>query len=680
MNIKVIIKKMTFEQKAFMLTGNRITPSWYEEFGISRVRMVDGPNGVRAPQDSIEGGCICFPCSSAIGASWSKDVAFRVGAAIAKDCNKLDIDVLLAPGVNMKRTPHCGRNFEYFSEDPVLSGEMGAEFVNGLKSEGVGACVKHFAANNQEFERMHINADVDERTLHEYYLRVFEILLMNCSPTSIMCAYNKLNGVHCSENKYILTDILRKMWGYDGIVISDWGAVHNIAKCVSAGLDLEMPTNNNIIEELKKGINAGLVTMEQIDTAVERMLKFVFDIKVNKHEKSEYSRTNQHKEAQKLAGECITLLKNADDILPITNKKYKKILVVGRLAEVPLIQGSGAAKINLKDEAVDLPLDYIKQYALKTNIEVEYDMVYEQGYMGAEQIAHLNSIKPDDYDAIIVFLGDNYGADTETEHWDRDNIIFTNYMNGMANAASNGCENVIVVMQTGSATIPVRWNKTAKGIIQMWYAGEGGGKAVADVLFGKINPSGKLSETFITKARDDIDYVGDGYKAWYREGLFVGYRYYDEHPENVWFPFGHGLSYTTFKYSDIKLDSYYSDNPDNTVKVSFKVKNTGNHDGKEVVQLYVGEKNAVVTRPVKELKKFNKIDLKAGEDKTVEFTLGKSDFAYFNQCLHEWHVESGKYDILVGASSADIRLKAIYEIQYKNDYSNGGRKSEFTMA
>jgi len=677
---KEIVKEMTFEQKALFLTGRGCRTMAFPDFGVPSIGLIDGPQGVRNGNTKIEGGHVCMPTASCVGASWDRDTAFLVGRTIAKDCVKENFDVLLAPGVNMKRTPHCGRNFEYFSEDPVLAGELAAAYINGVQSEGIGTCLKHFAVNNQELDRLYINSDVDERTLREYYLKAFEVTLANSSPTSIMNAYNKIGGIWCSENKWLLTEVLRHDFCYDGAVVSDWGSVHDTSKAIMAGLTIEMPENKNIIDDLRNGIKNGILTEEKIDEACETLIKFVLEVnKIKKESCGHYDRTEQHKLAQIAAAQGITLLQNDNNVLPITNKKYKKIGVYGRHAERVTMMGSGSSKVLTKESYIDQPIDYIKKYCEEENIELDYDPLWEDGFMGAELVAKLNDMQYNKLDAIIIFIGDNYGADTETEYWDRENITFPNYLNGIIESACNTCSNVIVVMETGSATIPHRWYKRVDGIIQMWYAGEGGGKAVADIIFGKTNPSGKLSETFITKVRDDIDYVGDGFKTWYKEGLFVGYRYYDEHSENVWFPFGHGLSYATFEYSDIKLDSCVSDNPDKTVKVSFKVKNTGNLDGKEVVQLYVGEKNAVVTRPVKELKRFIKIYLKAGEDKTVEFTLGKSDFAYFNQCLHEWHVESGKYNILVGASSADIRLQAVYEIEYKNDYSNGGRKSELTM-
>lgn len=671
MDIEKILGKMTLEQKAMLLTGFQGKTRGFEELGIPVVSMVDGPHGVRKGDSNTEGGCVCFPTSSAIGASWSRETAFKTGKAIGKECRQEDYEMLLAPGVNMKRTPYCGRNFEYFSEDPVLSGELAAEVINGLESEGIGASLKHYAANNQEYERTTINAEVDERTLREYYLKAFEIALEKSKPTSVMCAYNKLGGIWCSENKYLLTEILRKEWKYDGIVISDWGAVHNACKAIRAGLDLDMPCNRNIVNDIKKGLEEGSVTMEEVDRAAARMLKFIDRTKKMQKGKTEYSRKAQHEIAREAAGECITLLKNDGDVLPLTNKKYKKIGVFGAAAKRPVIMGAGSSKILLDDEMIDKPIDFIKKYTDEEGIELYYSPVYEDGFMGAEMVGELNdwANNGNDFDAMILFISNNYGLDVETEHWDRENLTFSNYMNGMVESACNACENVIVVMQTGSASLPGRWYKRVKGIVQMWYSGEGGGSAVADILFGKINPSAKISETFAIKDRDGMDVAGDGYKTWYNEGMFVGYRYYDKHKDEVWFPFGHGLSYTEFEYSDISLSKEKSDENNIETEVKIKVKNIGKMAGKEVVQLYISHKNSIVLKPEKELKRFEKVYFEPGEEKEISFKLNRKDFEYYNICLREWHAESGEYEILAGASSEDIRLKVHYRIAYKEDYS-----------
>ena len=685
MDIKKIMEKMTLDQKTKLLSGWQATTREFEDLGIPRVWMVDGPHGVRKSETNTEGGCVCFPTAAAIGASWDRDLAHKTGVALGKECRQEDYEMLLGPGVNMKRTPYCGRNFEYFSEDPVLSGNLAAEVINGLESEGIGASLKHFAANNQEFERNTISAEVDERTLREYYLKAFEIALSKSNPTSVMCAYNKINAIWCSENKYLLTDILRDEWGYDGMVISDWGAVHNACKSIRAGLDLDMPGNPNITRDIRKGIESGALTIEELDRAVERMLKFIDRIKSMQKGKCEYSREAQHQLARDTAGECITLLRNVDNVLPITGKKYKKIGVFGKAAEQPVIMGGGSSHILLDPNLIDKPIDFLRKHAKDEGIELYYDPVIGthfknrfDGFMGAEDVGELNNFanRGNDFDAMILFISNNYGVDVETEHWDRENLTFPNYINGMIESACNACENVIVVMQTGSASIPGRWKDRVKGVIQMWYCGEGGGSAVSDIIFGKVNPSGKLSETFITRDRAEMDVTGDGRKTWYNEGLFAGYRYYDLHPETVWFPFGHGLSYTTFEYSDMTVEPH-----ENKIgaTVKLKVKNTGEIAGKETVQLYLSHKNSVVLKPEKELKEFAKIHLEPNEEKEISFELTEKDFRYYNICLKDWHVESGLYQIMAGASSTDIRLSKEYRIINEDDYSIDAISTKFVM-
>lgn len=685
MNIKQIMEKMTLEQKAQLLTGWKATTREFEELGIPRVWMVDGPHGVRKGNTNTKGGCVCFPTASAVGASWDRELAYKTGEALGKECRQEDYEMLLGPGVNMKRTPYCGRNFEYFSEDPVLSGNLAAEVINGLENQGIGASLKHYAANNQEFERGTINAEVDERTLREYYLKAFEVTLSKSKPTSVMCAYNKLGGIWCSENKYLLTDILRDEWGYDGIVVSDWGAVHNACRSIRAGLDLDMPCNRNIVKDLERGLEKGSITMEEIDRAVERMLKFIDRTKSMQKGKCEYSREEQHKLAQDAAAECITLLRNDDNVLPINGKKYKKVGVFGPGAGRPVIMGGGSSHILLDPELIDKPIDFLTQYAEEEGIELYYDPVIGtffknrfDGFMGAEDVSDLNTwaSNGNDFDAMIVFISNNYGLDVETEHWDRENITYSNYINGMIESACNACENVIVVMQTGSVCLPGRWKNRVKGVIQMWYSGEGGGKAVSDIIFGRVNPSAKLSETFITRDRAEMDVTGDGRKTWYNEGMFVGYRYYDQHPDEVWFPFGHGLSYTTFEYSDMNI---LPEKEGIGATVTLKVKNTGDVAGKEVIQLYVSHKNSVVLKPEKELKEFAKIYLEPGEEKEVTFELCEKDFQYYNICLRDWHTESGLYKIMVGASSADIRIEKDYVIKNEDDYSIEEKPTKLIM-
>lgn len=676
-DIKFILNEMTIEEKARVLTGiDALSTVPMEKYDIPRLEMSDGPHGIRRlvghpsfPQEcNIDGGDVCFPTASALGSSWNRELAFKTGEAIAKDCIQEGIDMLLAPAVNMKRTPHCGRNFEYFSEDPYLSGIMGAEFINGVQSQNVGTSLKHYAVNSQEINRGTINAEVDERTLREYYLKVFEILLGHCNPTSVMCAYNKLNGIWCSENKYLLTELLKEEWGYDGLVVSDWGAVHNISKAIKAGLDLQMPRNKDIIEEIKEGIENGIITEEDLDRAVFAVLRFTEKIESMRSDRNaDYSRESQHRVAYEAACETITLLKNDNDVLPLSKGKYNKIAVLGRCAEDVIFMGGGSSKVSIEKDSVDVPIEFIKKNASDYGIELDYFPVFADAFLDEGVLAKVDAVN-DSYDCALLFLGDNYGTDAETESFDRDNIKLPNYMNAVVEKVASKFKNTVLILQSGSAIIPYRWDGI-NAIVQMWYSGEAAGSAVADILFGKVNPSGKLSETFMKVDRNDLDYPGDGIKINYYEKQNVGYRYYDKHKDEIYFPFGHGLSYTEFEYSNIQVDKTVITDDEFTVNVTFDVKNTGKVFGKEAVQLYISPLDNVIDRPIKELRKFDKISLNPGESKTVSFELTQKDFVYYNTCLHDWHIESGCYDILVGASSQDIRLKDTMCIKYISDYT-----------
>ena len=676
--LKNVIQAMSFDEKCMLITGAAaLSTTAIEKYGIPQINMSDGPHGIRRlifpgkPEISqkchIEGGDTCFPTASAVGASWNVELAEKAGAAIAKDCKEENIQVLLAPGVNMKRTPHCGRNFEYFSEDPYLSGKMGAAFINGVQSEGVGTSLKHFAVNNQEIQRGTINAEVDERTLREYYLKPFEIVLQNSNPTSVMCAYNKLNGIWCSENSYLLNEILRNEWDYKGMVISDWGAVHNIAKCLKAGLDLEMPRNENIQVQIKEALEAGIITQAQIDRAVENVLLFICRVLElgEAHPKGAYDRKAQHEIAYQAACETITLLKNENNTLPMRKEQCKKIAVLGRNAEDVVFMGGGSSKVTVDPSSVDIPLNELRRQLPDT--QIDYYPLFNGGFHDVNVVDTVSNLA-DDYNYILFFAGDNYGADSETEDYDRDNLTLPNYMNAAITLAAEKKKNVILILQTGGAVIPRRWDKLP-AIVQMWYSGEAAGRAIVDILLGTVNPSGKLSETFMRKEREGLDYPGDGTKICYTEKWNSGYRYYDKHRDEVWFPFGHGLSYTQFEYSEVKLTQKQFRTDHFSFEVEFNLKNIGKLAGKEAVQLYIAPLDNVVDRPIKELRRFEKVCLNAGEKKKVRFELTDKDFAYYNTCLHDWHLESGRYQVLIGASCADIRLQDQIIVYYDADYT-----------
>lgn len=684
MKYKEIIDELTLEEKELLLTGGgALATAENKRVGIPKLTMSDGPHGVRRllkhPNPDYEqicnigGGDVCFPTASALGSSWNKELLYEIGSAIAVDCKEEGIDVLLSPGINMKRTPLCGRNFEYFSEDPILSAELGIAYVKGLQENGVGTSLKHFALNNQEIDRSSISVEVDERTLREYYLKAFELIVKNAKPMSVMCAYNKIGGIWCSENQWLLDYVLRKEWGFDGLIVSDWHAVHSPSKALAAGLDLQMPKNSRIAEELTYGLENGIITIEDIDRSVERILSFVYNLKSGEQilkqnqEKGTYpyDRNKQHNIAKKAALESITLLKNENNTLPISREEYKSIAIFGTYAEEPVIMGGGSSKVTVSEESIDKPLDYIKRY-VGNQTQIIYESLFDKIASGMKIKQRIHNIAKE-AELAIVFLANE--PECEREGIDRDRLTFSEYMNEYTKEIGRVFKKMIVIMQTGSCTASNGWEHRADSILQMWYSGEGGGSAIAEILFGIENPSGKLSETFITRIRKDMDYPGDGTKVWYREGVFNGYRYYDKYQQDVWYPFGHGLSYTNFEYSDLQITPENSDNESQKVKVQFKIKNIGNRAGKEVPQLYVGKLDSIVLRPEKELQAFDKIFLLPGEEKILNFELNDRAFTYYNTYLRNWHVESGIYNIMIGASSQDIRLNGKYKVYWEKDYS-----------
>lgn len=655
MNVKEIREAMTLEEKLWFLSGDiNMKTRPLERFDVPSVSIADGPHGVRT---SLDKNCTHFPNLCNLGSSWSVDTAKKMGNALANDCIEHDINLLLGPGLNVKRHILCGRNFEYFSEDPVLAGEMAAAYVNGLQEEGVSACAKHFAVNSQEEGRRTISAEIDERTLREIYLKAFQVMLDHSNPDSIMCAYNKVNGVWCSENPMLMKEILKKEWKYDGMVVSDWGAVQNISRAIHAGLDLQEPRNLDIVEQLKDGIQKGRVTEEDIDEAVERMLNFVIREPL---EKKAYDRDTQHQIAREIAADGVVLLKNDGDVLPLSSKKYKKITVVGEYAISPLIGGQGSAEVLQKPEYIDSPLAELKK--LLPDVDFQYLEMYKKSSFSHEMLwpksaAFTEAIQ--DSDLILYFAGSMVSEDTEK--FDRYTPSINPNMDMTIEWARDAGKKAVVVLQNGGGLIFGNGLKNAEGILEMWLAGESAGGAIADVLCGKVNPSGKLSETFPTKLRTDLDYPGNGSYLNYRERFDVGYRYYDKHPEEIAYPFGHGLSYTSFEYSNCSVSE--------NLTVSFTLKNTGSVAGSEVVQLYIGDPESTVERPIKELKKFKKVYLESGEETSISFSLSPMDLAYYNISLRDWVVENGIFDFYIGSSSRDIRLKTSIDYQKPMAYS-----------
>lgn len=655
MNAEKIVKELTFEEKTKLLTGYGTMNTYpVERLGVKSLESADGPHGVRSLP---ENNCTHFPNICNVACTWNKETLREMGRALADECIKNNIDVLLSPGINLKRHILCGRNFEYFSEDPVLAGELAAAYVGGLQEKGVSACVKHYAVNNQEVARQTVSVELDERTLRELYLKAFEIVVKKSNPDSIMCSYNKVNGVWCSENEYLLKEILKDEWGYDGLVISDWGAVQNPSLSIKAGMDLIMPCEENITKLLREGIEKGWCTEEDIDRATKKMIEFADREPLTI---DNYDRDNQHNLARKIASEGIVLLKNENDVLPLTSDKYKKIAVVGEYAISPVICGQGAAEVFQSEEYTLSPLEELKKQL--PDIEFNYIDIYKTAEFSRQMLwpkcgEFMESIK--DCDAVLYFGGSMVSEDTE--NFDRLSACVNPNQELFVRYAVDMNKKVIVVLQNGGALILGEYMKKADSIVEMWLGGEAAGGAVADVLCGKVNPSGKLSETFPFYMRRDLDYAGSAVVE-YKERFDVGYRYYDKHPEEILYPFGHGISYTTFEYKGLKTD-------EENLTFEFTLKNTGEYDGAEIVQLYVGDPVASVVRPVKELKQFDKVYLKAGEEKKVAFKLTAEDLSYYNPVIRGWVAEDGEYNIYIGASSRDIKLVSTINYEGNMPYS-----------
>ena len=655
-DVKAIIREMTLEEKAGMCSGKDF---WHlkgvERLGIPEVMVSDGPHGLRKQaeeadhlglNESIK--AVCFPTACATACSFDRDLLEEMGERIGDECQAEDLSVILGPAVNIKRSPLCGRNFEYFSEDPYLASQMAAAHIKGVQSKNVGTSIKHFAANNQEHRRMSCSSEIDERTLREIYLAAFETAIKEAKPDTVMCSYNRINGEFASENHWLLTEVLRDQWGFEGYVMSDWGAVNDRVKGLKAGLELEMPgSGGNTDKEIVEAVKSGELEEAVLDRAVERILNIVFKFTDNRQE-GKFDLEEDHKLAAKIAGESMVLLKN-EGVLPLP-AQGKKIAFIGKFAETPRFQGGGSSHIN--SFKITSALEAVKEVA---------EVTYAQGFDVKEDVidqAMLNqaveTAKEADVAVIFAGLPDAF----ESEGYDRTHMRMPDCQNTLISEIAKVQENVVVVLHNGSP-VEMPWADQVKGILEAYLCGQAVGQAEVDILFGKVNPSGKLAETIPYKLSDNPSYLnfpGDGQKVEYKEGVFVGYRYYDTKEMPVRYPFGYGLSYTTFEYSDLQLSSDKIKDTDK-LKVTLKVKNTGNRAGKEIVQLYVADKTGAASRPVKELKNFVKVELQPQEEKTVEMELDKRSFAWYNTDIHDWYAASGEYEILAAASSRDIRLK-----------------------
>ena len=660
MNAEQVLKEMTLEEKAAFCSGRDF---WHtkaiERLNVPSVMMCDGPHGLRKQEGegdhlginkSIE--TVCYPTAAALASSFDRDVMRRLGEALGQECQAENVAMLLGPGLNIKRSPLCGRNFEYFSEDPYLAGEMGAAYVQALQSKGIAACAKHFACNDQETRRMSGSSNLDERTLHEIYLPAFEAVVKKGKTRSLMCAYNAINGEFCAENKMLLTDILRKNWGFDGFVVTDWGAVKGRAKGVASGLDLEMPGGPNATgEELLEAVRNGELAEADLDKAVLNLLRFVETALRARDENAVIDRDACRVLARELSGECAVLMKN-EGLLPL--KAGQKVAFIGEFADKPRYQGAGSSHINVPHpvsalEAAGGAVVYTRGY------DAHSDKTDEALLTEAVKAAR-------DAEVAVIFAGlpDAF----ETEGADRDHMRLPDNQNELIAAVAAVNPKTVVVLHGGSP-VELPWLAQVPAVLCMYLGGEQAGAATVDLLYGKVNPSGHLAETWPIRLQDNPSYLnfpGDDGVVTYAEGIFVGYRYYDKKELPVNFPFGHGLSYTSFAYSNLSVDKEKLTDRE-TVTVSVDVSNMGTVAGKAAVQLYVRDAKSAVRRPVRELRDFAKVALQPCETKTVTFTLDKRAFAYYEPKVHDFFVESGEFLIEIGESCRDIRLSKPVQVE-----------------
>lgn len=670
---KDILEKLTIEQKCALLSGKTTWQTYdFEKVGVPSAWLSDGPNGLRKQAGAADHlglnpsvPATCFPCGVALANSWDTGLIEEVGSALGEECLENGVNVLLGPALNVKRSPLCGRSFEYFSEDPYLSGKMAAAYVRGVQSNGVAACPKHFAANGQESRRMASDSVLDERTLHELYLTAFEIVVRESAPKSIMTSYNMINGTYANESRELLIDNLREKWGFDGAVITDWGGSNNHVLGVKNGSTLEMPSPGlSGARKLIKALKNGEISEKEIDERADELIELVLSTdKAIKENKKKFDINKHHVLAKKAALESIVLLKNDDEILPI--KKEKKVLLVGDFAINPRYQGAGSSMVNAAK------VDSLKDVSGDLNV-IGCVRGYERH--GKQNKALINEAVDFAKKADVVVVCVGLDESSESEGVDRSHILIPNVQKELISALSKVNENLVAVISAGSV-IETDFILSCKGCVHTYLSGEAGAGAVADVLTGKKNPSGKLAETIPLTYSDtpaSAYFPGKKKNAEYREGIFVGYRYYETAEKCVRYPFGFGLSYTSFEYSNIKVDKD---------KISFTVKNTGKYDGAEISQLYIGKEDSEIFRPTKELKGFSKVFLKVGESKRVTINLDDKAFRYWNIVTDSWETEGGCYNIYIGASVRDIRLETKIILKgssAQNPYNNEKLKHYFS--
>ena len=662
MDIQRIISEMTLEEKTALLSGKDF---WHlkgvERLGIPEIMVTDGPHGLRKQAGTSDHlglnasvPATAFPTAAATACSFDRDLIYEMGEALGEMCQQEDVAVILGPGTNIKRSPLCGRNFEYFSEDPYLAGEMAAALILGVQSKNVGTSVKHFAMNNQETRRMSVSVLADERTKREIYLVPFETAIKKGKPWTVMCSYNKIGGVYSSENQWLLNDLLRGEWGFEGMTMTDWGACNDHIEGVRAGMDLAMPSlGDSADKQLADAVRDGVLDEKYVDEAVERVLNVIQKFTENRKKDPDFFLGAQHHQARKIARESAVLLKN-DGVLPLKSKG--KIAFIGAFAETPRYQGGGSSHINASEITSALQavrsvakVEYAKGYSIDT------DQVNPE--LQAEAVA---LAKKADVAVLFVGLTDAY----ESEGYDRSHMRMPENQNALIDAVCAVNDRVVVVLHNGSP-VEMPWADKVGGILEMYLGGQAVGGATVDLLFGAVSPSGKLAETFPMHLEDNPSYLnfpGNGDQVEYREGIYVGYRWYDTRKMPVRWAFGHGLSYTQFEYSNLRVNKEKIAQGEG-VRVAIDVKNVGHMGAKEVVQLYVHSAHNGAARPEQELKGFEKVYIAPGKTETVEFELNPRAFAYYESAIRDWYVEGGAYEIRIGASSRDIRAAKTIEIE-----------------
>lgn len=668
---KDLISQMTLKEKASLCSGKDF---WHlksiERLGLPEIMVCDGPHGLRkqnAENKKVGIGnsypATCFPTAVTTACSWDRDLIYKMGQALAEECLQHGVSVLLGPGVNMKRSPLCGRNFEYFSEDPELAGEMGAAFIAGVQSKGIGTSLKHFAGNSQEMKRMTSNSIIDERALREIYLRAFEKAVKKSQPWTVMNAYNLLNGTYCSENDWLQNKVLRDEWGFKGAVVSDWGAVNDRVAGLNAGNDLEMPSSGGVNDaKIVEAVKCGVIDETTLDERVDKLIDIILKGAANKKPGYKFDVKAHNLLSRQIAEQSMVLLKNDGNILPLKRVEGEYVAVIGAFADNPRYQGAGSSIIN------PTMIDSGRRAFNNSPISVKFADGYDRSGKRKNEDAYIteacNLAKNASKAVVFIGLTDDY----ESEGFDRSTMKLPDGHNRLVEAVSRVNDNVIVVLEGGSP-VEMPWADDVKAILNAYLGGQSVAPAIVDVLTGKANPCGKLAETYPVCLKDtptSFRYPDSKEDVQYRESIFIGYRYYDKVERNVRFPFGFGLSYTSFEYSDIKLKKKNLTKGEGA-KVTFTIKNTGDVAGSEIAQVYVAKPESKIFRAPKELKGFVKIHLEPGEEKKVSVELDDRAFAFWNTATEDWCVESGEYKILVGASSRDIRLEAAAKMKSEDD-------------